>query len=114
MFGMESCLKYMGERRVPVRLSQAGCRIKQNLQYLLLLFVVERTPTAYTCFVFLATSQLHLQHSAAAALHKCAGTFRSQCIIANTTFRWQIGFMVTFFKKKTVVLVVTAGTDLSV
>jgi hypothetical protein len=50
VFGIECCLKYIGERRVPVRLSQAGCRIKQNVQYLLLPFVVERTPTALYAF----------------------------------------------------------------
>jgi len=94
VFGME----YTGERRVPVRLSQAGCRIKQYVQYLLLLFVVERTPTAYTRFVLRATSQLHLQHSAAAVLRKCTGTFRSPCVIANTTFRWQIGCHADFKK----------------
>jgi len=114
VFGIECCLKYMGERLVPVRLSQAGCRIKQNVQYLLLLFVVEGTHTAYTRFVFLATSQPHLQHSAAAVLLKCAGTFRSPCIIANTTFRWQIGCHADFFFSKTLLLIVTAGTDLSV
>ena len=77
----------MGERRVLARLSQAECRLELKVQNLLLLHVLEGTPTAYTRFVFLATSQPHLQHSAATVLSECAGTFRSPCIIANTAFR---------------------------
>jgi hypothetical protein len=76
----------MGERRVLVRLSQAGCRLELKVQNLLLVHVLEGTPTAYTRFVFLATSQPQLQRSEATVLSKCAGTYRSPGIIANTTF----------------------------